>query len=161
MTTDNCTASRFNHGGPCRVCKNEKFTNRYRTDFGFRLSESKRHLGQYAKLSPEQKRIRCDINFKSKYGVSVENFAERLVQQNNLCAVCRIELTLSVDRKSSVRACQDHDHSTKKLRDILCNGCNLMLGYAKDSVEILKRAIAYLEKHADDSPNKIISSDVG
>lgn len=43
------------------------------------------------------------------------------------------------------RLCIDHDHATGRVRGLLCNDCNLSLGYAKDSIETLKNLIKYLE----------------
>jgi Recombination endonuclease VII len=38
----------------------------------------------------------------------------------------------------------DHDHATGKFRGWLCNHCNLILGHAKDSVDLLRSLIQYL-----------------
>jgi hypothetical protein len=43
----------------------------------------------------------------------------------------------------------DHNHLTKKVRELLCRFCNTGLGMFGDNVEVLQRAIAYLQKHAD------------
>jgi Recombination endonuclease VII/HECT-like Ubiquitin-conjugating enzyme (E2)-binding len=40
----------------------------------------------------------------------------------------------------------DHNHKTRKFRGILCNSCNTLLGFSKDSIKILKNAISYLKK---------------
>lgn len=40
----------------------------------------------------------------------------------------------------------DHCHTTGKIRGLLCTNCNNMLGKAKDNVEVLKKAISYLEQ---------------
>lgn len=42
----------------------------------------------------------------------------------------------------------DHCHTTNEIRGLLCNRCNLMVGHARDSVEILRAAIAFLERDA-------------
>lgn len=39
----------------------------------------------------------------------------------------------------------DHCHKTKRVRGIICHHCNLVLGHARDSVEVLSAAIAYLK----------------
>jgi hypothetical protein len=41
----------------------------------------------------------------------------------------------------------DHDHSTGKVRGILCRSCNLLLGHAKESPARLRGAANYLEEH--------------
>lgn len=39
----------------------------------------------------------------------------------------------------------DHDHTTGKIRGLLCFGCNTGLGKFKDSIVILNKAINYLK----------------
>lgn len=40
----------------------------------------------------------------------------------------------------------DHDHETGKVRGLLCNSCNVMLGHSKDDVAILQKGIEYLNR---------------
>lgn len=40
----------------------------------------------------------------------------------------------------------DHNHATGEFRGFLCIKCNMLLGYASDQVEVLRKAIAYLEE---------------
>jgi hypothetical protein len=77
---------------------------------------------------------------KQRYGITVEEKADLLFQQGNRCAIC------GTDNPDTATGWHiDHCHSTKKIRGILCQKCNNMLGMAKDSTEILARAISYLE----------------
>lgn len=57
--------------------------------------------------------------------------------QNNKCAICGIDI-----KDNGV---VDHSHITNKVRGILCNKCNVLLGMARDNVDILKKAIDYLQ----------------
>lgn len=41
----------------------------------------------------------------------------------------------------------DHDHKTGKPREFLCYNCNTMIGQCDDNIDILKKAIGYLDKH--------------
>lgn len=82
----------------------------------------------------------------SRYGITPEDYAELLVAQGNVCAVCREPETLI--RKNSV--CQlaiDHDHQTGRIRGLLCNNCNRALGMLNDNPEILRAPAAYLEEY--------------
>lgn len=43
----------------------------------------------------------------------------------------------------------DHNHETGKIRQLLCLNCNTLLGHASDDIEILTKAIIYLNKHRE------------
>lgn len=49
--------------------------------------------------------------------------------------------------KKECKTFYDHDHTTGKFRGWLCVRCNFMLGYSKDSIETLKKAIKYLKNN--------------
>jgi hypothetical protein len=40
----------------------------------------------------------------------------------------------------------DHDHSTGQFRGWLCHGCNVILGFARDTPERLTKLVDYLQK---------------
>ena len=86
---------------------------------------------------------------KSK-GWTPESYAAALVTQEYRCAVCLVLFDLRL-KQGKGAACADHDHHTNKSRGILCSNCNLLLGHAIDSEEILLKAAAYLRKHKDAS----------
>lgn len=78
---------------------------------------------------------------KRKFGITPDQYDQLLESQKGLCAnvFCRKVLT---PRNRHL----DHDHATKKVRGILCNGCNWALGNAKDSPAILSGLVIYLTK---------------
>lgn len=82
------------------------------------------------------------VNLKSKFGISVEEYDEILARQNNCCAICKRHQA-EFDRNFAV----DHDHEFGYNRGLLCVSCNNMLGRARDSIEVLENAIAYLKEH--------------
>lgn len=77
-----------------------------------------------------------------KYGLSLEAY-DALISID-MCPICTTAIT---PPKTIHAVVIDHCHKTGKVRNGICNSCNLILGYAKDSVETLKRCIAYLEYH--------------
>lgn len=81
---------------------------------------------------------------EDRYGLTVQEYDELLLRQNGHCALCPAT-TFMPDREE--RLAVDHDHVSKKVRGLLCQACNLMLGYAKDLPERLEEGASYLRRH--------------
>lgn len=76
----------------------------------------------------------------SKYNITLEHFTNLLKLHNNKCSICNIEFS------EKIYPCIDHNHETGKIRGILCSKCNTALGFFKDSRDLLKKAVGYLNK---------------
>jgi hypothetical protein len=76
---------------------------------------------------------------KSEYGLSLEEWDTMLLAQSGLCAICYRHF------RNKKEPFVDHNHSTGKVRGLLCQKCNTLLGNAFDSITILLSAIEYLE----------------
>lgn len=74
---------------------------------------------------------------KKYYGLTLEEYQDKVKNQCNKCAIC--EEIFDIGRV-------DHDHATNKTRDLLCNRCNLNLGFVETHKEIVKSMLAYLSK---------------
>lgn len=61
-------------------------------------------------------------------------YSERPKPKGQTCEICG----------TSKNICYDHNHNTNLFRGWLCNEHNLMLGFAKDDIKVLEKAIAYL-----------------
>lgn len=86
----------------------------------------------------ENKRKCKGYKRQSLYGVTPARLAEMLRDQGAGCAICRIDIT--------AKPCVDHDHTTGKVRGLLCRKCNSGLGMFQDSPEFLARATEYLQR---------------
>lgn len=78
-------------------------------------------------------------HLKYRYGITQDEFNKIIELQDGLCAICQ---------KSPTGAKPwhvDHDHSTGRVRGILCHSCNTALGNFKDDPEILRKALEYLQ----------------
>ncbi len=72
-----------------------------------------------------------------KYGLTIESFAALEQQQECRCANCgKVVPLLDVD----------HDHTTNKVRGLLCRECNTGIGLLGDTLDGLRNAVAYLER---------------
>lgn len=80
-----------------------------------------------------------------QYGWTVEDYNRALNQQQGCCAICG--RVLQSGNLSVAAAHIDHCHATGKVRGILCQSCNMAIGKFQDSVELLGKAIEYLNKH--------------
>jgi hypothetical protein len=90
---------------------------------------------KYHKNNKERSKERL---LKTKYNLTLQQFKEMMNNADCKCAICgNMLLELS-------NANVDHDHSTGKVRGILCNNCNLGLGRFKDNLDLLLNAIKYL-----------------
>lgn len=103
----------------CRSCKSER--------------QRQRHLDDpwYAK----------EAHFKRKYRITRSDYEVMLAEQGGRCAICKKE---PCDKMLAV----DHNHKTGKVRQLLCDNCNHLIGFAGESTSTLMSAIVYLERHA-------------
>ncbi len=76
----------------------------------------------------------------------IERYSAILKEQNMVCAICLKE-EVARNRSKLIRSLSvDHNHTTGEIRGLLCHGCNLMLGNAREDIATLRSAIRYLEK---------------
>ena len=101
-----------------------------------------------AKNQDRLKRYRKDADLYKKYGIRLDDYNKLLVEQSALCAVCNQPET-QVHPKSGLpyQLSVDHCHKTGKVRELLCNNCNRVLGAVNDNVELLGKLQEYLKKH--------------
>jgi hypothetical protein len=90
---------------------------------------------RYNKRKPEKVREKRLIK---RYGLTIAMYDEMVLIQESKCAICN----QVPDRKLVV----DHNHSTNKVRSLLCDHCNQGIGLLKENIEILTSAINYLRK---------------
>lgn len=105
--------------GMCKVCTKEN-NKKYFSD-------------------PKNKRKHREQQWK-KYGIknmTYERYEEMLIQQDNCCKICGIHKS-KIKRNLAV----DHDHTTGKIRGLLCKRCNYFLGMF--DINFLNNVVDYL-----------------
>ncbi len=78
-------------------------------------------------------------NLKIKYGLTMEDYNKMLKKQGGTCVICR-------NGNNRRKLCVDHNHKTGKVRGLLCDSCNFTIGHSKEDINLLKKAIKYLEE---------------
>jgi hypothetical protein len=81
------------------------------------------------------------------YRLSRGRYAEMLESQGGRCAVCGDAESARFNGRVK-RLAVDHDHVTGRVRALLCQRCNTVIGAAHEDTGLLAKAIAYLERHA-------------
>lgn len=84
-----------------------------------------------------------DYDLRKMYGIDIEWYNQKLVEQNNVCAICKKPET-AVIKSKLLNLAVDHCHASGLARGLLCSNCNKGLGSFKDDPDLLKAAIEYL-----------------
>lgn len=105
----------------------------------------KDHLRAYyeARKKFRTKAVVAEYYYQGRYGISYAEKLAMVARQHGRCALCGDVF------KDTKNTHLDHNHTTHKNRDVLCSMCNIGLGKFRESTDILKLAIAYLERHAN------------
>jgi len=74
-------------------------------------------------------------------GITIEAYYEMLKQQNHVCAICE------KPNNNNKRLAIDHDHTTGKVRELLCDNCNTSLGLLKEDIQRISKLQEYIVKH--------------
>lgn len=84
-----------------------------------------------------------NYRLKQQYGITTADFKAMNAAQGGVCYICKnpevVQPNLSVD----------HDHTSGKIRKLLCTPCNTSLGLAGDDPERLRLMAQYVEEHRE------------
>jgi hypothetical protein len=91
--------------------------------------------------TPYDSRLAKNSSLKHRYKISVEEYENKLKEQNYRCAICNRHRD-HFKRNLSV----DHNHKTGKIRGLLCVVCNTNVGVIEEKIEPIQE---YLKKHKE------------
>jgi Recombination endonuclease VII len=72
------------------------------------------------------------------YGISLADYDRMYEQQGGRCRMCKRR------PKPGRSLCIDHNHVTRKVRGLLCNNCNCLIGFSGDDPSVLMAGSSYL-----------------
>jgi hypothetical protein len=138
-------------------------TANYRKNNRDKVLEIQRRANAKRRANPEKvEAIRaCQAEYREKnrdvlrdkererrFGITRQDYAEMFHAQNGVCAICSQPETAT--RNGRVKALAvDHNHSTGKIRGLLCSDCNTGIGKLKENRNIFLSAIKYLDAHEE------------
>ncbi len=142
----------------CSQCGTEKpltaFTKHAASQGGYRRqctqcrsADNKRRIAGYpaerreairqAKAQRDKVRSTRWPQLQKKYGISQAGYDSLFVSQNGRCALCGTQ-------PSKRGFVVDHCHETGRVRGLLCNRCNITIGYLGDTLAAAERLVVYL-----------------
>lgn len=126
----------------CSICKVEKDIN----SFGKvrkRKETSEYYRRTFCKKCEwfKKRDSKREYDLKRLFGINLEIYNKYLIDQNFSCAICKKHISFF-----NKQFCVDHNHTSGKIRGLLCGLCNKGLGMMFDDQAILQNAIIYLNE---------------
>jgi hypothetical protein len=87
-------------------------------------------------------RYRKNKVLKQKFDITIEDYDTMMLRQNGVCAICGQE-----DTQFALGV--DHNHTTGRVRGLLCNPCNRALGLLKESTKNMYAMIDYINQYRE------------
>lgn len=145
----------------CSKCKLTKETNEFCTRHdrprGYssdcKACKAKHQITKY-RANPKKYRLSYEkaqkARFKSAYGITQEQFQEMKIKQLNKCMICeRHETRIDPRAQKVIELSVDHNHKTKKVRDLLCKDCNTAFGLLDENLQTILNMAEYAKKHQE------------
>lgn len=84
------------------------------------------------------------LNSKRNYGITKEKLQLMIKANSNKCEICGNSF------ESTGKINIDHCHKTNVVRGLLCSKCNYGIGNFNDDIDLLNKAIKYLNHYKKD-----------
>lgn len=88
------------------------------------------------------KEVKLNVTLMRKFGVTLEWYNRVLSEQNNRCIICG-----KTPEENGKRLAVDHNHHTGGNRDLLCNNCNVTIGFIEKNNLDTERLKWYIDRH--------------
>ena len=126
----------FNH---CRACHKINSRNQYNKNI-----EASQTWARNKARTAKYKDTHRNWKLQKDFGITLEDYNKMFADQKGLCLGC-------YKHQSSFKKAMavDHDHTTGKIRGLLCMKCNSVLGYVADDSTTLRRLADYADKHKE------------
>lgn len=96
--------------------------------------------------NPEEHRRKKDLQRCKKFNLDLEDYYKMKEIQNNKCYICGIDES---ENNNGILVI-DHCHTTNKVRKLLCNPCNTLLGATKEDMKYIQKLIDYIKEHQEE-----------
>jgi Recombination endonuclease VII len=116
---------------PCKACISSDKRQRYAAKDGDKVSHAQ--------------------VLREKYNLTPAEYERMLTDQQGVCAICRKAETARGRGGAPRRLAVDHDHRSGRVRQLLCQRCNLVTWAVEENPSLLDAVRTYLERHTTPS----------
>lgn len=144
---------------PCRREKRNAESAEWRDRNRDRISDYNKR--KWWSVSDSKRR---ELWIKSHYGMTIEDERKMLEAQDYRCPMCLTALTrknLAIDHDHACCPSEKRSSCGRCVRGILCKKCNSAIGLFKDNTNVLRRAVAYLDRFTKAAPAENFSEPTG
>ena len=121
-----------------RLLRNAKAREKRRQDPEKSREVSRKNMEKRRREQPQAVK---QTKIRSTYQITDEQYESLLKRAKGKCELCGTILTDDGPSREVI----DHNHETGSVRGLLCNNCNMGLGYVADSGALLEQLAQYLE----------------
>ena len=131
--------------------KNLEQTKEYNKQYYFKNKD--KHVEYRFKRKDKIKEYNKEYNLKNKekkkeyaliknYNLTIDEYNKMFTDQKGCCKICDRH-----QNELSKRLGVDHNHTTGKIRGLLCDSCNTNIGKFNEDTRILNKMIEYIKEH--------------
>jgi len=89
-----------------------------------------------------------DLRLRRKFNISLAHYTFLLINQGHVCMLCQQPETVRDSKSDKLKdLAVDHCHTTKKVRGLLCQSCNMAFGLIKENANTARRIYKYAKHH--------------
>jgi len=104
----------------------------------------KEGLAKWKEANPDHKKyLDKKYTLWSHYRLTIEDYVNMLNEQGGVCKICKEARRLSVDHDHS--CCPDKLCCGKCVRGLVCQRCNMMLGFIENYPDVHAAALEYIK----------------
>ena len=124
------------------------YYDKNRTLYLLRAMKQRAQPGHKEHIAP----IKRHSMLKTRYGITDNDYHAMLAKQGGGCAICKT--IFPNNGRGNAYFDVDHNHSTGKVRGLLCRDCNVTVGVIEKKTEKIKLIYEYLALHIEFQPEE-------
>lgn len=148
-----CARAKDGRQGRCKPCAIAAAREHYETHReqatitrrAWQAKNAKKHgeaTKKWRAAHPDKWRL---MQVKRVYGLSESEYRELEARANGVCGICK--KPPEGDGRGMRQLHVDHNHTTGKVRALLCKKCNLAVGYLEENAGRARDLAIYLDTH--------------